>query len=512
MFAIRPGDPDSEGMQPGKEVCPLPAGVRIPLYDSPRTSSETPDFIHVSLLQSVEGCELQDGWVYRANVSRNSAERSRESGYSVRIRQGAVLKSESGARDERSRDSSCQLPADKTIFLEKAPVWSAGSPGDIQVTFLDPVLGCSLRSGSIDSQDLDLTHSSAPEREYFRSVRPQEEQHWVMTGPEETILRIKDLPESSLEPGTGRCALPPNTRYALKQAPGVYSEEVFHFYFATVPEGCKFDFGYVTRKNLAAVSLVSGLPLSDNRNLQGTEEGFWFQMGDKDGALRIRADVAEDSLEPVTGKCMLRAKARYWVRRTPSHHDEKTLNLYFTEPIPGCRFDFGYVARSLIAGSSPIAGIPPIGGGLIDPILSVIKASAESYAGKGVFEVGCPRDYRRGSGSVCCARLVSMVLKRAKVKFQPSDNVNELVRNLKRAGWTQVPAANAPVGSVIFHDKTPNAYGSQHVGVCATTGCASAWNSWQQRFLLNKYPSMNLYSPYIQRGGAWGGALVPPKG
>jgi hypothetical protein len=363
--------------------------------------------------------------------------------------------------------------------------------------------------GWIDVNSANLAESTAPERLFDGASSEKEVLHWVVTGDEKVTLRTKhDVPASELEPRTGKCVLMPNTRYALTQPPGYHDRQTFHIDLARKPKDCAFTFGYVSRKLLAQVSSAGGVPLTESTDLQGVGNGFWIQMGERSPYLRIRTDVPMNELEAETGKCVLNAGQRYWLSRAPGNNNESTIQVLFKEPIAGCRFTYGYITRELVVASSPLSGTPPVNSR--DSILSRVASAAASMQDKDVFSLGCPRSYRRGTGSVCCARLVSMALGRADVDFKASDAVTALIANLKAKGWKQVPASQGPVGAVIFHDKTPGSHGSQHIGICAERGCAKAWNSWQQRFALNFYPTLPEYARFVARGGNWGGALVPP--
>lgn len=534
VIAVRPGDPDAEGFEEGTEICDLPRGARIALFDAPRASQEDPDYLHVSLAGApAPGCALLDGWVYRAHLVRTSREPFRASSFNLRVLKGAVLSavpsSTEGASDERGSDgapeterASCVLPADVTLPLARRPVWAPGAPGTIAVELLDPLLGCSLRAGRVRVEDVNLLGTTGPARTNgtSASATPVEAVHWVTLGARAAVLRIRpDVDPSTLEPGTGKCALPPKATFVLRQAPGWFDARTVHVRLLEEVEGCAFRFGYLDRSLLTAASSVAGVPSNEDRALDGAPGGAWIQMGPRDGVLAIRADVPASSLQPGTGRCLLAANQRYWVAREPGHVDAAYIQVLFAEPVAGCRFAFGYVARNELAATSRLSGAAPgagpgnapgTGGGSENAILGRIVAVASSMMGRGVFELGCPREYRRGTGSVCCARMVSTVLSRARVDVRGSDAVVQLVANLKAKGWKRVRTDMAPPGGIVFHDKTPGVHGAQHVGICATRGCAQAWNSWQQLFSRNAYPSMPSYADFIRRGGSYGGVLVPP--
>lgn len=503
-LTIEPTDPSSSGMKRGREVCRLPAGKRIFLYDAPRTLPLEPDYLHVSLEAPLNSeCELLDGWVFRGHIRANSEETNRTSNFKLRTKVGAKIRTSDGTVDR------CQLPADTLLHLTASPVWSASVPGGIEVTLLNNVLGCDTTTGVILGRDVNLFESTPPIRIAVGAEPTEDPTHWFTTGNTLLSLRIRaDVPEAELELRTGRCVLPPRTRFALKQEPGTFNANTLHVFLAKPVANCDFTFGYIDRKGIRALSSASGVSMSDGGSVRGTEPGLWFQVGAIDTWLAIRTDVPTNELPTKNGRCRLTAGSRYWLEHAPGHSDENHIQVLFHEPLPGCAFVFGYVPRAAVGAHSPLDGVAPYTPSTA--ALARIAEAAQSLEGGNVFSIGCPQSYRRGTGSVCCARVVSTVLAQAGVSFTPSDAVVVLVANLKKKGWIQIPIAEAPRGAVVFHDKTPGSHGEQHVGICSNAGCSLAWNSWQQRFSNNGYPSMKSFAPTLARGGNWGGALVPP--
>lgn len=146
--------------------------------------------------------------------------------------------------------------------------------------------------------------------------------------------------------------------------------------------------------------------------------------------------------------------------------------------------------------------------------LTSINNVVQKWNGKSVFDLGCPSIYRRGNGSVCCANIVSQVLKTANVNVSGSDAVMPLVKQLRDAGWQQVPIDEAPKGAVVFNnrycDMTTRNPG-QHIGIATEFGAKTTADSWGQILRIHDDYVVGTRREIMRKGGDCGGALIPPS-
>ncbi len=148
--------------------------------------------------------------------------------------------------------------------------------------------------------------------------------------------------------------------------------------------------------------------------------------------------------------------------------------------------------------------------------LDAIMNQVRSREGKTVWELGCPKSYatRGGNGSVCCANQVSAALKAAGVDIAGSDAVVTVVQQLRDLGWQQVPIDQAPPGAVIFSNKWGKAIvknPGQHIEIATSFGAKTSAGSWGAKFTSHADYVTGSHRQWMQRGGDFGGALVPPS-
>lgn len=159
-----------------------------------------------------------------------------------------------------------------------------------------------------------------------------------------------------------------------------------------------------------------------------------------------------------------------------------------------------------------IAATQPANQATLDAIMHQVR----SRQGKSVWDLGCPTKYatRGGNGSVCCANQVSEALKAAGVPIQGSDAVVHLVAELRSLGWQQIPIDQAPPGAVVFSNRWGEAIvknPGQHIEIVTVVGATKSAGSWGAKFTEHSDYVTGSHRQWMQKGGEFGGALVPPQ-